>query len=397
MKLPLKHPGVAVTLAVAYSLVALSTDLIVVSLPGMARYFGAGVPAVQAAISILVAGYGVSQLFYGPLSDRFGRRPTLLFGGALYWFATLACLFAPSIEVLLAARLVQGIGCCAFAVVGRAIVRDVHGAEGTARMMGYISAIMSVLIFLGPIVGGLLEQAFGWRANFAALALIGAAVFTAAGLYLAESNIDRRAVDVGATFASYGVMLRDRRFAGYTLCMALTHGVIMAFLSDSSFLLINVLGMSASRFGLLFGLSILGFVLGSFITARLVMRVGLNRLLHAGALLAAISGTIMAVFALLEVRSVLAIFGPYFALMLANGFIQPSATAGAIGPFPRMAGTASSLLGFIQLATGATVGFLVGRLHDGTPLPMTIAIGVCACGVCLVYYSLIRPVAERVH
>ncbi len=386
-------------IAVAMSIVALSADLVVVSLPGMARYFDVGVSQAQATLSAFIAAFGVAQLFYGPLSDRFGRRPVFLSGCAIYAVASAACALAPSIEALIAARIVQGAGCCAFPVIGRAIVRDIHGAEGTARMLGYVSAGMSLLILFGPVLGGSLEQQLGWRAGLTLLAVLGTGMFAAAALLLAESNLnlDRNATRVRDTFAKYRGMLLDRRFAGYTLCVALNFGFIMAFLSGSPFVLMNVLGLSAMKFGLLLGLTLLGFVISSLVTARFALKLGVNRLLEVGTALAALAGTAMAALALAEVRSAAAIIGPYFVLMLATGLNQPSAMAGAIGPFPRIAGTASSLLGFIQFAAGALVGFLVGRLHDGTALPMTLAIAACAWGTFFAYHLLARPAAGSAH
>src|SRR3972149_6775599 len=169
LKLPSRHPGVVAMIAVAMSIMALSTDLVVVSLPGMARYFDVGVSQAQATLSAFIAAFGVAQLFYGPLSDRYGRRPVFLSGCAIYAIASAVCALAPSIEALIAARIVQGAGCCAFSVIGRAIVRDIHGAEGTARMLGYGSAGMSLLILFGPVLGGSLEQQLGWRASLTLL------------------------------------------------------------------------------------------------------------------------------------------------------------------------------------------------------------------------------------
>ena len=391
-KLPLRHPGIAATIGVGLSLLALATDTTVASMPGLRRYFDISVSQAQMTLSVFVVAFAIAQLAYGPLSDRFGRRPTLVTGLFMFFLASLACALAGSIEQLIVARFFQALGCCAPTVIGRAIVRDVHGAEGTARMMGYISAGMSLLICAWPMVGGQLEQQFGWRAVFALHALAGGGVLLAAWLFLAESNRhpDPAATGIARSFAGYRALLSDRRFIGYALCNAFTYGGIMAFLYSASFVFMGVLGLAAWQFGLMFGLAISGYILGNLVTARMVNRVGINRLMRIGTALGAAAGMVMAVLALSGIYTVIAIIVPYFFFLVATGLNQPSAMAGAIGPFPRKAGTSSALLGFLQLASGALIGFLVGRLHDGTPVPMAVGIALCSLAVLASYHFIVR-------
>ena len=396
-KLPLRHPGIAAIISVGLSLLALATDTTVASMPGLRRHFGISVPQAQLTLSVFVTAFAFAQLVYGPLSDRFGRRPTLIVGLLIFFLASLGCTLAGSIEQLIVARFFQALGCCAPTVIGRAIVRDVHGAEGTARMMGYISAGMSLLICAWPMIGGLLEQQFGWRAVFALHALAGGGVLVAAWLFLRESNrqLNRAATGIGHSFAGYRVLLSDRRFIGYALCNSFTFGGIMAFLYSASFVLMGVLGLAAWQFGLTFGLAISGYILGSLATARVVTRVGINRLMQIGTALGAAAGIVMAALALSGVYSVAAIIVPYFFFLVATGLNQPSALAGAIGPFPRMAGASSALLGFLQLASGALIGSLVGKLHDGTPVPMALGIALCSLAVLASYHFIVRRTVRR--
>jgi len=395
--LPLRHPGIAAIISVALSLLALATDTTVASMPGLRRYFGISVSQAQLTLSVFVAAFAIAQLVYGPLSDRFGRRPTLITGLFIFFLASLACALAGSIEQLIVARFFQALGCCAPTVIGRAIVRDVHGAEGTARMMGYIMAGMSLLICVWPMIGGQLEQQFGWRAVFALHALAGGGVLFAASMFLAESNrqLNPAATGIGHTVAGYRVLLSDRRFIGYALCNAFAYGAIMAFLSSASFVFMGGLGLAAWEFGLMFGLAIFGYILGNLVTARTVARTGIDRLMRIGTTLGAAAGIVMAGLALSGVHTVAAIIVPYFFFLVATGLNQPSATAGAIGPFPRMAGTSSALLGFMQLASGALIGFLVGWLHDGTPVPMTVGIALCSLAVLASYQFIVRRTGGR--
>lgn len=390
--LPLRHPGVAAIIALGFSLLPLATDTTVAALPGLRAHFGVSISLAQLTLSAFMAAFAVSQLVYGPLSDRFGRRPILLGGLAVFLLASLACTLAASIEGLIVARFFQAVGCCAPTVIGRAIVRDVHGAEGTARMMAYISAGMSLLICLWPIVGGQLVQQFGWRAVFALHALVGGGMFATAAFLVTESNphLNPAATEVLRTLRNYRTLLADRRFVGYAACNAFSFGAVVSFLSGAPFVLIGRLGIAAWEFGLLLGLAIIGYVLGTLTTARLVTRIGIDRMLRAGSAVGAAAGAGMFALALAGVHTVAAVIVPYFVFLLATGLNQPSAMAGAIGPFPRMAGTSSALLGFVQLASGASIGFIVGKLDHGTPVPMAAAIALCTLGVLASYYLIVR-------
>ena len=397
MRLPLRHPGVAAIIAGGFASFGLSIDMTVASLPGMVRYFGISVSQAQLTLSAFVLAFALSQLFYGPLSDRYGRRATMLAGNVIYIAATVACTAAPSIEALIAARFFQAIGACAWAVVGRAIVRDIHGAEGTARMMGITAVGQSLLIVLGPIIAGQLEQSFGWRANFGFMLAYGVLLTLTAALFLDESHPhrDARDTDIGQTLRNYAALAANRRVWGCTLCNAFAFASILSFHSNASFVLMGLLGVSAPGFGLLFSLAILGYTTGSIITVRLVAKVGADRLLAAGTALGMLAGTVMAALALAGVLSVSAIIVPYLLFLITVGFTQPAAIAGAVGPFARIAGTASALFGFVQLAFGSLAGYVVGRLYDGTPIPMALAIGLGTWGAFLSFQLLVRPAPVR--
>ena len=382
----------AVMVAFGLALMPASTDIVVVSLPGISSYFGMGTAQAQVVLSVFVLGFGASQLVYGPLTDRFGRRPTLIAGSAIFLASSAACMVASSIETLMVARFFQAIGCCAWTVAGRALVRDVHGEAGTARMMGYIGAGTSLLIFCGPVVGGLLQQAFGWRAIFAFLLVYGAALLATTTLLLDETHRqrDRHATRLRPMLHNYATLITDRRFLGSAICMMCLYGCIMAYLSGAPFVLMGTYGLSAWEFGLLFALSNAGFICGSMITARQVMRLGARRLMVAGTSMLVLAGAAMAGLAIAGVHSASAVVVPYFFILFSGGLIHPNALAGAIGPFPRMAGTASALAGFLQLSAGSLVGLAVAKMHDGTALPMATAILLCSSAMIVTFYLLVK-------
>jgi len=365
-------------IGVGFALLPLSTDLFLASLPGIRAYFGVTVSQAQLTLSVFLAGFAISQLVYGPLSDRFGRRPVLLAGIAIYVAATVVCVGAQSMEGLLAARFFQAVGACSGAVIGRAIIRDAYGATGSARMLGYITAGTAATPVFGPMIGSLLTVSFGWRANFVLLALVSAALLAVAALRLPESNAERdpRATGPRHLIANYAAILHDRQFVGYTLCVAFSYAAIFSYISGASFVLIDVLGVRPQYFGFLFGGAVVCYIASNILIGKLVQRAGVDRLVGIGTTLAAMGGTLMAALSFASVQSVAAVILPMMLVLFATGFTMPGSTAGAIGPFSRMAGAASSLIGFTQMAVGAFAGFVVGRLHDGTTWPM--AASICA-------------------
>jgi DHA1 family bicyclomycin/chloramphenicol resistance-like MFS transporter len=391
-----RHAGVAVMVGVAFALLPLSTDLYLASLPGLRRAFGIGVAEVQLTLSVFIAAFALSQLAYGPLSDRYGRRPVLLAGIAIYLFATIACAAAQSIEQLLVARFFQAVGACSGQVIGRAIVRDVYGAQGAARMLGYITAGTALAPVLGPAIGGLLTVAFGWRASFVLLAMVAAGLLLVAVRRLGESNAhpDPRATAVAGLLRNYAAVARDRRFAGYAICVAASYGAVFAWISGSSFVMIEALQVPVAWFGVWFGITVLPYVAANLLTARLVMRVGPVRILRVGVSLAVAAGLALAALALSGVHTLAAVLLPIALYLFATGLNLPCAMAGAIGPFPRLAGTASALMGFMQMTSGALVGIAVGRMHDGTPVPTAVAIAAMTLVIAAGYLFVVpRPAA----
>jgi DHA1 family bicyclomycin/chloramphenicol resistance-like MFS transporter len=269
--------------------------------------------------------------------------------------------------------------------VGRAVVRDLYDPPGAARVLGYMGTAMALTPILAPIVGGLVHVAFGWRAVYLALAACGT-VFLGVGTLLIPETNQRRdpdALRLGHLATNAWDLLVDRAFLGYVLVLTLMFGGQFAFISGSSFVLIEALRVSPDVYGLCFGLVAFGIMTGSFLAGRFVPRLGLDRLIAAGAGLGAVAGGLMAGLAWGGIWTVPAVIGPMYAFAVGVGIVLPTAMAGAIGPFPRMAGLASAVLGFLQLTAAAGYGILVGRVYDGTPVPMAVAIaaaGVAAAG-----------------
>jgi DHA1 family bicyclomycin/chloramphenicol resistance-like MFS transporter len=367
---------VAVVLTAVVAIGSLSIDMALPSLPATAEALGAQPATVQLTVTLFLAGFALAQLLHGPLSDRVGRRRVLLGGLAVYAIGGLACWAAPSARLLIAGRLLQALGAGSGPVVGRAVIRDLYEPERAARVLGYMGAAMALTPILAPILGGLIHVAFGWRAVYLALAACGALFLGVVALLVPETN-RRRDLDAlrpGHLATNVADLLGDRSFLGYTLVVALMFGGQFAFISGSSFVLIDVLAVPPDVYGLCFGLVAFGLMIGSFLAARLARRVGIDRLIAAATSLGALAGAVMAVLAWSGVWTVAAVIGPMCAFAVGVGVVLPTAVAGAIGPFPRTAGLASAVLGFLQLTTAAGYGMAVGRFYQGTPVPMAVAI-----------------------
>lgn len=392
---PTRTLAVLLTLLVAFGPVC--TDLYLASLPDMARDFKTDTATVQMTLAAFVGGFAVMQLAYGPLSDRFGRRRAIIGGILVYVAASLFCVIAPTIEALIAGRFLQALGACCGPVVGRAVVRDVYPREQAAKVMSYMASAMALAPLVAPTIGGWFHTWFGWRSNFILLALFGVVLLVMVWRLLGETNRhpDPNAFDPGRMIENYGRLLRDRGFLGYVLTVTLIFGGIFTYLSSSSFVLIDALGLPPRHFGLAFSMAAVGYIIGGFIAARVTHRVGIERMVGIGTIGCTIAGSAMAVLAwsrlvppgLPEVVSVVV---PVMLFFVASGLVLPNATAGAIAPFPEMAGTASAAVGFIQMGGGAVLGWIVGHAFDGTARPMATAMALFGLAGALTYFRLAR-------
>ncbi|WP_374444029.1 multidrug effflux MFS transporter [Stella sp.] len=390
---PPPRRGLVVLVTGLVALGPVSTDLYLPSLPALTRDLGSDVASAQLTLSLFLVAFACCQLVYGPLSDRFGRRPVVLGGTVVYLVATLACMVAPTMEALIAARFLQAVGACAGPVLGRAIVRDLYGREGAARVLAYVGAAMALAPAIGPILGGFVEVWVGWRGNFALLALYSGALLAGVLFLLAESNRNRdpRALEPRQLARNYLGFLGSRRYLGYAGAVALGYCGLFAFISGSAHVLIDVVGLSPDRYGFCFAAFVVGYAVGTTLAGRLTMRLGIDRMIGLGAAIAAVGGLAMAGLAWSGIESVAAIVGPAAVYMLGVGMIFPNAQAGAMGPFPTKAGAAAAMVGFLQMAVAAAVGIGVGHAFDGTSVPMATAIGAAGVGLVLVRFLLLRP------
>ncbi len=387
--------GILVTalLTMMAALGAISTDLYLPSLPGLARAFDADVAEVQLTLSVFLAGLAVAQLAHGPLSDRFGRRPVLIAGLAVYALASVACMLAPTIEFLIAARFLQALGACAGQVLSRAVVRDVHGRAGSARILSYLSASLAIAPLLGPILGGYLEVWFGWRANFAVLVAYGILTLAGIACLLPETNRDPDPYAIAPLrmIRTYAQLLRDRRYVGYALAATFAYSGIFCFISGSSFILVDMIGLSPDAYGYCFAAIVVGYIVGAVLAGKFANRIETRRLIAIGGAISLLGGLLLLGLAFAGFADVLSIVLPTAIYMVGTGMVMPNSLAGAIGPYPRAAGAAAALAGFSQMTIAALIGAGIGHAADGTQMPMVIALAAVSIAGPAAFWLLVRP------
>jgi DHA1 family bicyclomycin/chloramphenicol resistance-like MFS transporter len=392
MNVPRPSVGLAVLLTTLVALGPLSTDLYLPSLPTLARVFASDVASVQLTLSVFLAGFACGQIVYGPLSDRYGRRPVLLGGLLMFCVGTLGCVFAHSIDRLILARFVQALGACAGPVIGRAVVRDLWGASESARVIAYMGGAMAIGPLLGPTLGGFLTVLFGWQSNFVLLLLVAVVQLAVVARVLGESNVHRdpEATTPARMLANFRRLLADRSYLGYLLTFSFSYSALFAFISASSFVLAGRHGLTPQVYGMCFGIVVAGYLIGSVASGRLVRRLGSDGLLARGACLGAVAGVSMAVLEFSGVHGVAAILAPMFFCTVATGLVMPNAIARALAPYPTMAGSASALMGFVQMTMAACVGIAVGHALAAGAQALAVAVALCSVLALLSYLALIR-------
>ena len=371
----------------------LSTDLYLASLPSLATVFGVPASTVQLTLSVFVIGFGGAQLIIGPLSDRYGRRPVLMWGLALYVAASLLCASAQTIQVLVAARFMQALGCCSAIIIARAIVRDAYAPSDSARVIARASSWLSLAPLTGPILGSYLQVAFGWRAAFVALSILSAIVLGAVIMRLPETNVHKnpRATELRGLMANYRHVLGSRAFWAHVLPGALSYGSIFAFISGSSLVLIRVLGVPTQLFGYCFAFGVSGYLCGTIICRRLLPRFGPSATLRIGSTMSLAAGALFLGAVALGFAHWSVVVVAMFLTMGAHGLNFPVSQSGSVTPFPQQAGTAAGLMGAIVMLAAFGVGTIVGATFDGTLFPL--AATACALGACI--FASVRLVDHR--
>lgn len=364
-------PAFTVLLGVLFALTALGTDAWLPALPVAATSLDAPVAAMQLTVTTYFLGLAAGQLVWGPVSDRVGRKPVLLVGLGLALAASVACAAAGTAASLVLARLAQGFGMSAGPVMARTIVRDLHGQEQAARLLAHMTIVFSVIPITAPLLGGLVLELGGWRSVFGLFGAVAAMLMAAVAWRYAETApAERASVHPAEIARSFSAISREPRFqVAYGSMLAAQIG-IMCFVANSAFTLVDGFGVAPGAFAALFATVMLGQIAGAWLSSRLVLGVGAVRLLRRGTLLVCAAGLAAALAAWAGLRHPSSVVLPFMAYLFGSALVIPNATALALQPFPRTAGTAASLMGAVQFALGAGVSAALGALFDGTARPM---------------------------
>lgn len=375
---PRLGPGFVAGLLAVTAVGPLSMQLFAPSLPAIAREFGVGVGRAQLALSLSMVSVAVATLAYGPLSDRLGRRPVLFAGLFLFLAGTLLCALASSIDALIWGRVLQAGGAAAGIVVARAIGGDVYGPNEAARIIAYLSAAVVAAPMVAVALGGVITDIGGWRHTFAFAFACGVAAIFLLQWGIPETRArDGRRSDSGGVWRNYGRVLRARTsFIAYALHAACGGATFFAFMAAAPHLMADSLHRPATAFGFYFALVTLAFLISSWFAARWCIRIGVDRMMAAGGVMALVVSLLALAgldrFGLSEAT----LFIPAAFVAMSFSLSLPTATAGAVAPLPQVAGTASALLGFLQMIVGAAAAQISGALSDGSGIPLFTCVAV---------------------
>lgn len=365
-------PPKIVTLILLAGLSALTMNIFLPSLPGMAVYFDVPYGLMQQSVALYLALSAALQIVIGPISDRYGRRNVLIWSLVLFLLATVGTLLAPNATVFLIFRMAQAVIASGM-VLSRAVVRDMVADAQAASMIGYVTMGMSLVPMIGPVIGGVLDDAFGWQANFALLLILGLGVLALVWADLGETATLRR-VSLMDQIRTYPGLLTSRRFWGYTLAAAFASGCFFAYLGGAPFVGDKIFGLSSTEVGALFALTAIGYAAGNFFAGRFSVRVGMNRMILIGTLVTTMGLLVLAVLTMAGLSGPVVFFGLTVFMGMGNGICLPNANAGMLSVRPELAGTASGLGGAILIGGGAALAALAGVLlgPGATEMPLVL-------------------------
>lgn len=366
----IKRPHIAILIFLS-ALSPVAMNIFIPSMPNLTESLNTQHSTAQLTLTFYLVAFAIAQLIHGPLSDRYGRRPILITGVVIFIIASFACAFAYNVEQLIIGRIFQATGGCAGVVITRAIVRDLYERDKAASLLGYMTMIMALAPLMSPTIGGFIDQYSGWRTSFYVVAIMGIIAYILAFKFLHETNhqlID--SINIAEISSKYLTLLKEKQYIGFVCGMAFSSSVFFSFIAGAPFLVTKILNLEPSVYGFYFVMVSLGYMVGNFMSGKLTTRLGSYKMFMLSNIVLTIGMTILLIASYIGISQPLYIFVPMAFVACANGLAIPSAMASALSIRPEIAGTASGLAGFTQIALGAFATFIVGYFHDGTTTPM---------------------------
>jgi DHA1 family bicyclomycin/chloramphenicol resistance-like MFS transporter len=360
----------------------LAVDMYLPALPALERTLATDSGKVQQTLSFFFLGLAIGQLFYGPISDRFGRRGPLLVGNLLFIGASIACALAPGIDTLIGARFVQAFGSCAGLVISRAMVRDLFEPREGARVMSLLMLVMGVAPILAPLLGGYVVAWFDWHAIFWFLAGFALLAMLAAWRWLPETRGARpdMRLTLGSVLQVYGRLLSTRRYMGYTLASSLGMGGLFCYIAASPFVFIDLYGLSPQAYGWVFGINAVGIIGFSQVNRALLRHFTLDEVLIVSISTMAVAGVALLIAAVFSIGGMIGLWVPLFFYIASLGGVLPNAAASAMAAEAERAGSAAALMGTLQFTLGAMTSGIVSLLSGDPALAMAVIVAVCGLG-----------------
>nr|WP_320012769.1 Bcr/CflA family multidrug efflux MFS transporter [uncultured Desulfobulbus sp.] len=386
-------PGwyVLAVLSMLMGFASISTDLYLPAMPLMAQSLGADTGMIELTISSYLIGFSLGQLLWGPISDRYGRRPAVAVGLVLFVIGSAGCALATNAHLLIAWRIVQAVGACAGVALSRAMVRDLYAGNRAAQMLSTLITVMAIAPLIGPTVGGQIVARASWRAIF--WVLVGVGLVTLSALMTIPETLPaarRNREHIGRAMIHYFTLLKNRRLLGYVGTGAFLYAGMYAYIAGTPFAYISYYHVPVQKYGILFALGIIGIMFANMLNARLVLRHGYDRVLLVGCCLCAFSAIATAFSAGIGWGGLWGLVVPLFIFVSTTGLIVANSITGAMALFPERAGAVSALTGAMQYGSGILGSGLVGIFTDNTPWPMGWVIAVCGIG-CLLSTLLLLP------
>lgn len=375
----------------------MSIDMYLSSLPAIGRGLHAGPEQTQTTLAAFFAGMAIGQVIYGPASDRFGRRPPLLIGVAVFVVASAVCALAPNVETLIAARFVQALGGCAGPVIARAVVRDRFSHADTARVLSLMTLIMGLAPVLAPQLGGVVQFVAGWRGVFWTLVGFGALIALWVTVSLSESRSPETEAQARAEnpLKAYAALFRMRRLIGYAIAGALNGAVLFTYISGAPDLIMGTYGHTPLVFNLIFAFNAVGIIGASQVNRWLLRRNLPDAVLGKASIASIVAAFLLTLAAWTGWGGQWTVLPLLFAALSIYGLMGGNTMAGALSVDPRRAGSISALMGSASFGAGAVASWAGGLLHDGTPRPMAGVMFACLVGSALAIFFLALPGAKK--